>query len=135
VGGVDLSAMWLRDGPEAYLGTSISDFPNFFMMAGPNTGLGHNSMIYMIESQVRYIADCLQVLQSRGARTMNLRPDVQQIYNSRLQRDMQRSVWASGCRSWYQTKNGKVTAIWPGFTFSFRRLTRRVKADEYRFDR
>jgi cation diffusion facilitator CzcD-associated flavoprotein CzcO len=135
VGGVDLSAMWLRDGPEAYLGTSISDFPNFFMMAGPNTGLGHNSMIYMIESQVRYIADCLQVLQSRGARTMNLRPDVQQIYNSRLQRDMQRSVWASGCRSWYQTKSGKVTAIWPGFTFSFRRLTRRVKADEYRFDR
>jgi cation diffusion facilitator CzcD-associated flavoprotein CzcO len=77
LGGADLGARWLRDGPEAYLGTSIADFPNFFMMAGPNTALGHNSMIYMIESQVQYIADCLRELHRRGARTMNLRADVQ----------------------------------------------------------
>ena len=135
MGGADLGARWLRDGPEAYLGTSIADFPNFFMMAGPNTGLGHNSMIYMIESQVQYIADCLRELRRRGARTMNLRPDVQQVFNARLQEDMRRSVWASGCHSWYQTKSGKVTAIWPGFTFSFRKRTRRVRAHEYRFSR
>jgi cation diffusion facilitator CzcD-associated flavoprotein CzcO len=133
--GADLSALWLRDGPQAYLGTSVADFPNFFMMVGPNTGLGHNSLIYMIESQVQYIADCLRALRRHGARTMNLRPDVQQAFNARLQHDMQRSVWASGCHSWYQTRSGKVTAIWPGFTFSFRRRTRRVRVEEYRFER
>jgi len=135
IGGADLGALWLRDGPEAYLGTSIANFPNFFMMMGPNTGLGHNSMIYMIESQIRYIADCLQVLRRRGARTMNLRAEVQQAFNARLQRDMRRSVWASGCHSWYQTRSGKVTVIWPGFTFSFRKRTRRVRPHEYHFVR
>jgi cation diffusion facilitator CzcD-associated flavoprotein CzcO len=135
VDGADLGERWLRDGPEAYLGTSVAGFPNFFMMVGPNTGLGHNSMIYMIESQVQYIAECLRELQRRGARTMSLRPEVQQAFNERLQQDMQRSVWTSGCHSWYQTQSGKVTAIWPGFTFSFRKRTRRVRADEYRFAR
>jgi cation diffusion facilitator CzcD-associated flavoprotein CzcO len=133
VEGVDLGALWLRDGPEAYLGTSIANFPNFFMIVGPNTGLGHNSMIYMIESQVQYIADCLRVLRQRGAKTMNLRRDVQKAFNARLQHDMQRSVWTTGCHSWYQSKSGKVTAIWPGFTFSFRRRTRRVRVSEYHF--
>lgn len=133
IDGADLGAMWLRDGPQAYLGTSVANFPNFFMMVGPNTGLGHNSMIYMIESQVQYIADCLRVLRRRKARTMNLRPDVQRDFNARLQKEMQRSVWMSGCHSWYQTKSGKVTAIWPGFTFSFRKRTRRVRPRDYRF--
>ncbi|HZZ10228.1 MAG TPA: NAD(P)/FAD-dependent oxidoreductase [Paraburkholderia sp.] len=131
--GANLGAMWLRDGPEAYLGTSIADFPNFFMIVGPNTGLGHNSMIYMIESQVQYIADCLLELRRRRARTMNLKPDVQRDFNARLQQDMQHSVWVSGCHSWYQTKSGKVTALWPGFTFSFRKRTRRVDPQDYRF--
>jgi hypothetical protein len=89
----------------------------------------------MIESQMQYIAGCLRELQRRGARTMNLRPDVQRTFNARLQHNMQRSVWTSGCHSYYQTKSGKVTAIWPGFTFSFRRLTRRVRAAEYIFSR
>ncbi|WP_176343040.1 flavin-containing monooxygenase [Paraburkholderia bryophila] len=133
--GADLGAMWLRDGPEAYLGVSVADFPNFFMIVGPNTGLGHNSMIYMIESQVQYIADCLRELRRRKARTMNLKPDVQRDFNARLQKEMQHSVWVSGCHSWYQTKSGKVTALWPGFTFSFRKRTRRVRPGEYRFAR
>jgi cation diffusion facilitator CzcD-associated flavoprotein CzcO len=131
--GADLGATWLRDGPEAYLGTSVANFPNFFMIVGPNTGLGHNSMIYMIESQVQYIADCLRVLRRRKARTMNLRADVQREFNERLQKQMQHSVWVSGCHSWYQTKSGKVTALWPGFTFSFRKRTRRVRPHDYRF--
>jgi cation diffusion facilitator CzcD-associated flavoprotein CzcO len=134
-GGADLSVRWLRDGPEAYLGTSIADFPNFFMLVGPNTILGHNSMIYMIESQVQYVADCLRELERRDARTMNLRADVQHKFNTEIQRDMQRTVWASGCHSWYQTKAGKITAIWPGFTFTFRRRTRRVRSSEYNYSR
>ncbi|NML31053.1 flavin-containing monooxygenase [Paraburkholderia antibiotica] len=133
--GTDLSALWLRDGPEAYLGTSIANFPNFFMIVGPNTGLGHNSMIYMIESQLQYIVDCLRVLRRQNARTMTLRADVQRDFNARLQQEMRHSVWTSGCHSWYQTHSGKVTAVWPGFTFSFRKRTRRVRPQDYRFAR
>nr|WP_222858399.1 NAD(P)/FAD-dependent oxidoreductase [Paraburkholderia phenoliruptrix] len=133
IGGADLGTLWLRDGAQAYLGTSIAEFPNYFMIVGPNTSLGHNSMIYMIESQVQYIADCLRVLRQRNARAMNLRPDVQRDYNTRLQEDMRRSVWVSGCHSWYQTQSGKVTTQWPGFTFSFRKRTRRARPRDYRF--
>ncbi len=133
--GADLGSAWLRDGPEAYLGASIAGFPNFFVMAGPNTGLGHNSMIYMIESQIQYIAECLRALRRSGERTMSLRAEVQRAFNEQLQHAFARSVWQTGCRSWYQTKHGKNTSIWPGFTFVFRRRTRRVRKDDYRFGR
>jgi hypothetical protein len=66
---------------------------------------------------------------------MNLRADVQRDFNARLQKQIRRSVWSSGCDSWYQTKSGKVTALWPGFTFSFRKRTRRVRPGDYRFAR
>ncbi|TDV37934.1 cation diffusion facilitator CzcD-associated flavoprotein CzcO [Paraburkholderia caballeronis] len=133
--GADLGAAWRRDGPQAYLGTTVAGFPNLFLLAGPNTGLGHSSMIYMIESQIRYVADCIRALRRNGARSMAVRADVQHAFNERLQRDMKRSVWQSGCRSWYQTKDGRNTAIWPGFTFEFRRRTRRVRERDYVFAR
>jgi cation diffusion facilitator CzcD-associated flavoprotein CzcO len=133
INGADLDARWRLNGPEAYLGASIADFPNFFMIIGPNTGLGHNSMVYMIESHIAYIADCLRTLQRRRARTMEVRLDVQLAFNDRLQHALCRSVWHTGCRSWYLSKSGKNTALWPGFTFTFRRLTRRVRAGDYRF--
>ncbi|MEA3119070.1 MAG: hypothetical protein QOI13_2340, partial [Paraburkholderia sp.] len=133
VKGADLDARWRLDGPQAYLGASIADFPNFFMIIGPNTGLGHNSMVYMIESHIAYIADCLRALQRRGARTMEVRREVQHAFNEKLQHALRRSVWHTGCRSWYLSKSGKNTALWPGFTFTFRRLTRRVRAGDYRF--
>lgn len=132
-GGVELDALWRRDGPQAYLGTAIADCPNFFMIVGPNTGLGHNSMIYMIEAQVRYILSCIRAMRRHGARAMSVRPDVQRRFNERLQRRMRNSVWATGCRSWYLSKSGRNTVLWPGFTFSFRRLTRRVRRRDYRF--
>jgi cation diffusion facilitator CzcD-associated flavoprotein CzcO len=133
VNGADLNQQWQRDGPEAYLGTAIANFPNMFMIVGPNTGLGHNSMIYMIEAQVTYIAECIAALQGRGARTMTLKPDIQQRFNERLQHAMQRSVWTSGCHSWYLTKSGKNTALWPDFTFNFKKRTRNVRPDDYHF--
>jgi cation diffusion facilitator CzcD-associated flavoprotein CzcO len=133
VNGADLGEAWRRDGPEAYLGTSVAGFPNFFFIVGPNTGLGHNSMIYMIESHVRYIADCIRALQRRRARTMSVRPEVQHAFNARLQAQLARTVWTSGCRSYYQTMTGKVTSLWPGFTFAFRRRTRRVRERDYEF--
>ncbi|RDU99403.1 NAD(P)/FAD-dependent oxidoreductase [Trinickia dinghuensis] len=131
--GADLDARWLSEGPQAYLGTSISGFPNFFMMIGPNTGLGHNSMVYMIESHIAYIASCLRTLCRRQARTMEVREDVEFAFNERLRDAFGGTVWMSGCRSWYLSKRGGNTALWPGFSFTFRRLTRRVRADDYRF--
>lgn len=131
--GADLDEIWHREGRQAYLGTSIAGFPNFFMIIGPNTGLAHSSMIYMIESHIAYIADCLRVLARRGVRTMEVTDDAQRTYNAQVQRDLQRTVWQTGCRSWYLSKRGRNTALWPGFTFAFRRLTRRVKSSHYRF--
>ncbi len=131
--GADLDARWLKDGPQAYLGASISGFPNFFMMIGPNTGLAHNSMVYMIESHIAYIASCLRALDVRGARTMEVREDVEYAFNARLQNAFRGTVWMSGCRSWYLSTRGRNTALWPGFTFAFRRLTRRVRPGDYRF--
>jgi cation diffusion facilitator CzcD-associated flavoprotein CzcO len=131
--GANLDARWRSVGPQAYLGTSIADFPNFFMITGPNTGLGHNSMVYMIESHITYVADCLRTLQRRGARTMEVRPEAQRAFNERLQQALHRTVWQTGCRSWYLTKSGKNTALWPGFSFMFRRLTKRVRTNDYRF--
>ncbi|HTH59313.1 MAG TPA: NAD(P)/FAD-dependent oxidoreductase [Paraburkholderia sp.] len=133
--GANLGDAWRRDGPEAYLGASVAGFPNLFLLAGPNTGLGHNSMIYMIESQIRYVADCLRALQRQGARTMCVRADVQRAYNDTLQKRLSKTVWQSGCHSWYQTKSGRNTAIWPGFTFGFRHRTRRVRERDYVFAR
>jgi cation diffusion facilitator CzcD-associated flavoprotein CzcO len=131
--GADLDAQWRSNGPEAYLGTSIADFPNFFMITGPNTGLGHNSMVYMIESHIAYVADCLRMLQRHGARTMEVRREAQRSFNERLQQALRRTVWQTGCRSWYLSKSGKNTALWPGFSFMFRRRTRRVRPSDYRF--
>ncbi|RAR59947.1 cation diffusion facilitator CzcD-associated flavoprotein CzcO [Paraburkholderia unamae] len=134
-GGRDLGETWRRDGPEAYLGASVAGFPNLFFMIGPNTALGHNSMIYMIESHIGYIACCIRALQRSGARTMDVRAEAQRAWNMRLQARFARTVWQSGCHSYYLTQAGKNTALWPGFTFMFRRKTRRVRRADYAFGR
>ena len=135
LGGQDLDTTWRRDGPEAYLGTSVAGFPNLFFVIGPNTALGHNSMIYMIESHIAYIAGCIRALQRSGARTMDVRAEAQFAWNARLQARFARTVWQSGCHSYYLTRAGKNTALWPGFTFMFRRRTRRVRTGDYTFGR
>jgi cation diffusion facilitator CzcD-associated flavoprotein CzcO len=131
--GADLDAYWRADGPQAYLGASIAGFPNFFMMIGPNTGLGHNSMVFMIESHIAYIASCLSLLCKRDARTMEVHAEVQRAFNERLQAAFRGTVWMSGCRSWYLSKSGKNTTLWPRFSFVFRRLTRRARERDYLF--
>lgn len=129
-GGRDLNAMW-RAAPEAYLGITVSGFPNLYLLMGPNTGLGHNSMIFMIEAQARYALQCIQALRDRGLATMDVRPDVQSSFNAVLQDKLSRTVWASGCRSWYQTESGRNSALWPGFTWDYWLRTRRVDLSDY----
>jgi len=130
LGGRDLNAVW-RDGPEAYLGTSVAGFPNLFLIVGPNTGLGHSSMVFMIESQVEYILGAVKALRDRGLKFLDVRADAQQAFNSELAKKLARTVWATGCSSWYQTRSGRNTTLWPGFTFEFRRRTAQFDVAAY----
>jgi len=128
--GRNLDQTW-RNGAEAYLGTTVSGFPNFFTIVGPNTGLGHSSMVFMIESQVAYILSALQRMRRDSLDRVEVRPEVQRQYNDKLHARFPRTVWNSGCVSWYRTKSGKNTTLWPGFTFEFRRRTRRFDVENY----
>jgi hypothetical protein len=130
-GGQELGESW-KDGAEAYLGTTVSGFPNFFTLVGPNTALGHNSLIYMIESQIAYVLDAVRVLRSRELKTLEVQKPVQDAFNQWLQGRLGRSVWATGgCHSWYQTRTGKITTLWPGFTFEYRWRLRRFDEHNY----
>ena len=130
--GHTLAAHWRRHGQQAYKGTSVAGFPNLFLLIGPNTGLGHTSMIYMIESQLNYLLDALRVIDQHQLATVEVRRPAQDAYNRRLHRRMARTVWTTGgCRSWYLDRHGHNTTLWPGFTFVFRWLTRRFTLDAY----
>ncbi|HEV2660595.1 MAG TPA: NAD(P)/FAD-dependent oxidoreductase, partial [Ktedonobacteraceae bacterium] len=128
--GQTLATSWQPD-PTAYLGTAVAGFPNMFLLIGPNTGLGHNSMVYMIESQIAYLLDCLRTMERRNLAVVEVRPEVQEAFDAEMQKRMQGTVWVSGCASWYLDANGRNTTIWPGFTFDFRRRTRHFDAQRY----
>ncbi|WP_116138572.1 flavin-containing monooxygenase [Trinickia diaoshuihuensis] len=131
-GSVDIVDAW-RDGAHAYLGTTLPGFPNFFMIVGPNTGLGHHSMVFMIESQVEYIMRALRAMQDERAAAIEVRGSVERAYNERIQRKLSRAIWSTGgCNSWYiDPKTGKNTTLWPGFAWRFRRATRRFRMADY----
>lgn len=129
LGGLDLNQAW-KDGAEAYKGISVAGFPNLFILYGPNTNLGHNSIIYMLESQFPYVLSCLQQL-DRGVRYLDVRAPVQRAWNLRLQHAIEHSVWEQGCSSWYKNVAGKHTNNWAGFTFSYRQHTRQPDWNDY----
>jgi cation diffusion facilitator CzcD-associated flavoprotein CzcO len=129
-GGVELSAAW-RSGAATHLGISTAGFPNFFMVVGPNTGLGHNSLVFMIESQVDYIVAALLRLRRSGRRAIEVRPDVQARSYAEVQERLKKTVWASGCRSWYLTADGRNDTLWPGSTLDYWRRTLRFDAENY----
>jgi cation diffusion facilitator CzcD-associated flavoprotein CzcO len=133
-GGARLAAVW-RGGAEAYLGTVVAGFPNLFLMTGPNTGLGHNSMVVMIEGQARYVAQAIRLLRQRRLAAMEVRPEVQSAYNAWLKRKIAPAVWSSGCRSWYLDDRGRNTTLWPSFATSFRTRTARLRAEDFQLRR
>ncbi|MCG8392245.1 MAG: NAD(P)/FAD-dependent oxidoreductase [Pseudomonadales bacterium] len=128
--GIGLNQAW-QNGAEAYLGITVHGFPNLFMLYGPNTNLGHNSIIYMLESQIRYILQCLETLEEKNARALEVREGVQASFNADVQDKIRNTVWDKGCHSWYKTESGKNTNNWPGFTFDYRRLTDTLKLEDY----
>ena len=130
--GRTLADTWRESGMTAYKGTTIAGFPNLFQIVGPNTGLGHSSMVFIIESQIAYIVSALQQMGERGIGTVEPRPEAQQAWNDDLHRRMQRTVWSTGgCASWYLDAHGRNTTLWPRTTFAFRRLLSDFDLDQY----
>jgi cation diffusion facilitator CzcD-associated flavoprotein CzcO len=130
--GRSLADAWREAGMQAYLGTTVAGFPNLFLVTGPNTGIGHTSLVVMIEAQVHYVLDALRTMRRRGAAEVEVRQDAQEAFNGELQGRMRRTVWsAGGCASWYLDAGGRNTTLWPDFTWRFRRLTRRFDAAAY----
>ncbi len=131
-GGQRLSEVWKADGVEAYAGSTVAGFPNLFMMIGPNATLAHNSMIFMIESHINYIASAVAFLRKPGVGTVEVKRSVQRRFNEGLQKKLEHSVWVEGgCGSWYLDHRGRNTTLWPDHTWKFRRLTRRFQPGQY----
>jgi cation diffusion facilitator CzcD-associated flavoprotein CzcO len=128
-GGRKLIDDW-RDGASAYYGVAVNGYPNMFLLLGPNTGLGHNSVVFMIESQVRYAMDCLKWLWN-GTGTVEVKADVQKAFNEDLHQKMKSTVWMSGCRSWYLNPNGTNSTIWPYFTVTYWWKTHRANRRDF----
>jgi len=127
-----LSELWSRDGMSALHGLTVAGFPNLFMLVGPNTGLGHSSIVLMIEAQVAHVMDALRQMDARGLTAIEPRPEVQSAYAARMQRELAGTVWnAGGCASWYLDDHGRNTTLWPTFTFAFRRELQRCDLRNY----
>lgn len=130
-GGQSLKETWC-DYPRAYLGTTIPEFPNLFIVTGPNTGIGHTSAIFLIEAQMNYIMASIDAVNQSGKRVVEVKAEAEQAYTSWVHKAMQRTVWQSGgCNSWYKSKSGKVIAMFPGFSFTFRRWTKGFKIKDH----
>ena len=130
--GRTLKEHWADTGMRAYCGTTIPGFPNFFMLAGPNTGIGHTSLVVMIEAQVAHVVGAMKALRASGATMIDVRPDVMATWGDEVQRKAAPTVWNSGgCSSWYLDDAGRNTTLWPDYTFRFVRQTRQFNPDDY----
>jgi cation diffusion facilitator CzcD-associated flavoprotein CzcO len=130
--GRTLRQVWDSVGMAAYNGTTFTGFPNLFMLAGPNTGIGHTSLLYMIEAQLGYLTDALRRMREQRIRTVEVRREVEVAYNEEVQRKLQPTVWnTGGCVSWYLDKNGRNPTIWPDYTFKFAQRLKQFDLDSY----
>lgn len=130
-GGQRLSEAW-ADGAEAYKGITVAGFPNFFLLYGPNTNLGHNSIIFMVEQQVDHIIALLKEMARRGADRVEVTAEAQARFNETLQRELDQTVWASDCASWYKTETGRITNNWSRRTKAYRKIMRELSLGDYR---
>ncbi|MDY6998172.1 MAG: NAD(P)/FAD-dependent oxidoreductase [Actinomycetota bacterium] len=134
-GGEDLVDRWNSEGIEALRGITVAGMPNLFFLLGPNTALGHNSVVFMIESQIRYTAQAIAAVDRAGAQALAPTRAAQDRYNDELQHDLRGTVWSTGgCRSWYLDEHGVNRTLWSGMTWQYWLATRRFRASEYSFD-
>ncbi len=130
--GKTLADVW-NGSPQAYLGMTVPGFPNGFLIVGPNTGLGNNSIVFMIEAQVRYVIGALKAMAHHALSTLEVKPEACLAFQEEVQRHMPGSVWTDGgCRSWYLDRNGRNSTLWPDFTWRYALRTRRFDLDNYR---
>jgi cation diffusion facilitator CzcD-associated flavoprotein CzcO len=130
-GGRLLAEVW-KGSPQAYVGTSISGFPNLFLLYGPNLNLGHSSIVYMLESQIHYVLQAIALLRRGDVKALDVRPAVQRAYNEDITRRLSATVWnAGGCASWYLDANGRNSTMWPDYTFRYRRRVDRFDVADY----
>jgi cation diffusion facilitator CzcD-associated flavoprotein CzcO len=134
VDGRDLSKHWRDNGIQTHLGITVAGFPNLFFLLGPNTALGHNSVVFMIESQIRYVAMAMALVERNGAEALDTRESAQARFQSDIQRKLVEGIWTrGGCRSWYLDSHGVNRTIWPGFTWRYWLRTRQVDPSAYEF--
>lgn len=132
-GSLDLNSAWAA-GATAYMGMMVPGFPNFFMLYGPNTNLGHNSIVYMLESQIAHVMRCIRRMRKRGDTTVEVSAAEHARFNRDVQQRLKRTVW-NGCKSWYVDANGHNSTNWPGFTLSYRWKAKHGRLDAYQFAR
>src|SRR5579859_4994598 len=122
-----------RERMSAFWGITVSSFPNFFLLLGPNTGLGHNSVVLMIEAQVRYVMSCLKMMKRQKRNVIEVRAEAQKQFVASVHERLKGTVWQSGgCKSWYQDqRTGENTALWPGSVLEYVRKTRHAARADY----
>lgn len=134
-GGRDLATQFKDNGVETYMGMMINGFPNLAFMLGPNTALGHNSVVFMIEQQTKFIIKLLDEMRSRGAEAAEATLEAQTAFNEEIQDLVSKGIWTTGgCTSWYLDSHGKNRTIWPKFTFQYWWETRKVNTSDFAWD-
>nr|WP_255450287.1 NAD(P)/FAD-dependent oxidoreductase [Skermania sp. ID1734] len=132
IGGRKLVQEWNEHGIQSYYGICARGFPNAFFLLGPNTGLGHNSVVFMIEQQIKYVMKAMELVDSTGAAGLDVRTSAQDRFNSEIQHKLAGGVWSTGgCTSWYLDSKGVNRTIWPGFTWQYWRRTRKLNPDDF----
>jgi len=132
--GRSLAALWDETGLQAFNGLAVSGFPNYFLLLGPHTGLGHNSVVIMIEAQVGYIVDLLTQMRSAGVQVADVQPAAQTRFVDMVAQRLVGTVWQDGgCDSWYKDRHGRVSAIWPGSAAAYQKALRRADLRDYAF--
>jgi len=131
-GGVTLRDVW-RDGAHAYLGMAVPGFPNFFMLYGPNTNVGSNSVIFVLEAQARYIVRALRYLRRKGRSYVAVRPSAMANFLAKIDQWMQGTVWTTQCSNYFRAANGRVVTQWPRSARAFWGMTRRFKSADFIF--
>lgn len=129
-GGADFGEMW-KTAPRAYLGVATAGFPNLFFITGPNSRVANDSIVFMIEAQVRYVVQCLEHMRSTGATSMCVRPEAQALFNTEIRKRAKRTVFMAGCTSWYLDEKGDSPVLWPGFSSEYWWKSRRIKEADF----
>jgi cation diffusion facilitator CzcD-associated flavoprotein CzcO len=128
--GRTLDDLW-AGGPRAHLGMTVAGMPNFFLIYGPNTNLGHNSIVFMLECQFSYIVQCLEELRRRGLETLEVRPEAMESFDARVQDKLRGSIWAGGCTNWYKADDGRIVNNWSGAASRYWWVTRRPRLSDF----